>query len=633
MTRGHATANTRKIPSGAAGLCAALLLSLSPRAASALFPPRYVVCKDDTELRAAAPRTPREQWLPLTTKRVRPLRLLPMEVNDVAEADSLPSRRSAPNETPPTRVVVVESRNDYRCIGIPRGTPGILRVVSAPPGARFYRHNHPDSWRQANMRAAGTFDLQAAVPALRRELTRPIPEHLEPWRQHQLRRNKHYAARALADLGEQASGPAVLAFLRSEERDGYNLWRDTLDTLPRLEPARAQAYALEMIRRATRDPKLLQANSQLFTDLLPFVVTPTAGARAVIEDAASRLVTPDAASRGGFSGACELVAARVAMGNTELADELRAELATDLRTQRAVACYSKWMPVLFPGALASEAPVWMHRQRYEALLTWLAKVRNSAPTPADTIVKGRLLTWLRGRSTEPDVAGDRQDRRFSPDKRARHLAALAGLGDATAQRALDALIVDPKDDGTAPWVAAHQALMLELPGAAERAAVRLALGIAMNTRRFNSASWPKRGAILITEQGEVIEALARRGDDRFALGLLSRSVFDRELTAMLVARKKPVGACDVVGNAAHKAQTQAVDDAFWTLSVLGGSCQSTMQRLTADPAQPPPVRGMANEFLAMLRDKSVPARSDQLERIKGHRPSVQRARIIFRSRE
>lgn len=614
--------------------CVTLAAVCAPSTAFALFPPRYVVCKDDTEQRVVRQCSRKaEQWLPLATKRVQPLRLLPMEVNDVAEVDSLPSRRVAPSEAPPTRVVTIEGRNDYRCIGIPRGAAGILRVVSAPPGAHFFGHTYPESWRQTNMRAAGTFALQSAIPALRRELERPIPDSAEPWRQHELRRNKHYAARALADLGDQASAPLVLALLRSLERDGFNLWRDTLDTLPRLSPASAQTYALDLIRRATRDPKLLQENPQLFTDVLPLIVTPSPGARAVIEAAAATWVTPDAAARGRFSGACELVVARVRMGDMTLGDELRAELATDLRTQRAVACYSKWMPVLFPGSQASEAPVWMHRHRYEALLTWLARVRRGAPSAADGGVMQQLVTWLRARSREPDVAGDRQDRRFVPDTRARHLAALAGLGDAAARRALNQLIVDPNDDGTAPWIAAQQALLLELPGAADLAAKRLELGITRSTRRFNSASWPKRGALLITEQGEVIEALVRRGDARFALGLLSRSVFDRELTAMWIAREKPAAACEIVGKAAHEAPRESIDDAFWTLSALGGSCRGTMQRLTRDPAQPAAVRGMANEFLAMLRDKSVPAQSRELERDRAHRASVQRARIIFRSRE
>ncbi len=449
----------------------------------------------------------------------------------------------------------------------------------------------------------------------------------------QLRRNKHYAARALADMGDRASSPAVLALLRSLERDGFNLWRDTLDTLPRLDPLRAQAYALDLIRRATRNPGVLKKNSQLLKDVLPLVITPSAGARDVIERAAFTLVTDDAAARGHFSGACELVAAQVRMGNTQLWTELRRELATDLRTQRAVACYSKWMPVVFPGHDSDEADVWMHRQRYEALLNWLVRTRDSEPSQDDVDARRRLLVWLKARSKKPDIVKNERDRRYSPTKRALHLAALAAMGDPKARRDLEALIEDPSDEGTAPWIAAYYALRLELVGATDLAAARLRLGIAKSTRRFSSKRWDRRGAVNITEQGHVIEELARRGDSRFALGLLSRSVFDRELTAMLVARRKPARACELVGNAAAGAQRQAVDDAFWSLSVLGSKCRTTMRRLTRDPSQSPSVRGMANEYLAMLRDKSVPSQSATLLRDRDHRASAQRARIIYTARE
>ncbi len=617
-----------------ASLLIALLVGLAPHSATALFPPRYAACQDESERRTVKlSKQPTPLWLPLPKKRIAPLRVAPMEVDDVAHAEAMPSRRVAPREKPPTRVVLVQSRNDYRCVGIPRGTPGILRVISAPPGARFYRHNHPNSWRQRNMRAAGVFNLKSAVPALRRELARPIPKDAEPWLQHQLRRNKHYAARALADMGDRTSGPAVLALLRSLERDGFNLWRDTLDTLLRLEPRRAQAYALDLIRRATRDPKLFKENSQLLTDVLPLVTTPSAGARDVIERAAFTLVTDDAAARGHFSGACELVAARVRMGNTQLQSELRHELATDLRTQRAVACYSKWMPVLFPGHDSREADAWMHRHRYLALLNWLARTRKGEPSQNDVDARRRLLSWLKARAKKPDIVKNERDRRYSPNKRALHLAALAAMGERSAKSALDTLIRDPADDGTAPWIAALHALRLELPAAADLAAERLRLGIRQSTRRFSSKRWDRRGAVNITEQGHVIEELARRGDARFALGLLSRSVFDRELTAMLVARRKPARACEIVGNAAAKAQRQAVDDAFWSLSVLGSKCRATMQRLTKDSSQPPSVRGMANEYLAMLRDKSVPSHTAVLLRDRDHRASAQRARIIFSAKE
>ena len=613
-------------------MATAALLGLSAGSAHALFPKRYVACKEEAAA-AAAPAAPpvKEQWLPLAKRRAPRLSVAPLDVDDVAQADPMPSRRAT--RRPQSKLaVLVHSRNDYRCIGLLRGEAGMVRVIAAPPGTRFFGHGFADSWRQTNMRAAGAFARRKAIGALRRELARPIPQDAEPWRQHQLRRNKHYAARALADLRDTASAQNVLGLLRSLERDGFNLWRDTLDTLPRLDPARAQAYALELLRRVTRQPSELRKNSRLITDVLPLVVRPTPEVQAVVERAALTLTTKDAAPRGSYSGACELVIARVRLGDRSLRDELRAELATDLRTQRGVACYSKWMPVLFPGHDAAEAPVWMHRQRYRALLTWLARTRSRS-SARNNDVRRRLLIWLRSRSTQPDVAGDKRDRRYVPNKRARHLAALAALGDAAAQRALDQLIADPQDQGTAPWIAALQALKLNLPGAAEAAERRLRLGILQRTRRLSNEPWERRGAVRITEQGRVIEELARRGDDRFVLGMLSRSVFDREVAARLLARRRPRRACDIVGAAASRAQREVIEDAFWALSVLGRQCRQVMQRLATDPAQPPAVRGMATEYLAMLRHMSVPRVTAVLARDRRYRPSVRRARIIYSARE
>ena len=214
-----------------------------------------------------------------------------------------------------------------------------------------------------------------------------------------------------------------------------------------------------------------------------------------------------------------------------------------------------------------------------------------------------------------------------------HLAAMSELGDAGAQKLLSALVTDPKDDGTAPWIAAYWALRFELPGAADQAVRRLSLALGQHMQRFSRDSWPRRGALVITEQGRVVEELARRGDDRFVLGLLSKDGFTRELTRSRLAKQRPASACEGVGDAARKATSEAVDEAFWALSVLGDRCRATMQRLVHDPAQPPFVRGMANEHLAMLRDPAVVATERALAGDQRFLASLERARIIFAAPE
>jgi hypothetical protein len=613
-----------------AGLAAGLAALLVATHAEALFSPRHLVCR--SEAAATAP-VVRERavsdWVALPSRRVAALALGSLVVDDVAEYEPMPSRRPAPGRPLARSIAMQESRNDFRCLGLVRGGPGILRVVSAPPGTRFFGHPYPDSWRQTNMRAAGAFALAQAVPGLRRELGRPIPESFEPWQRQAARQTQHAAARALADLGDARSAPALLALLRTLETDGFNLWRDTLAALPRLDPKLAQGYALELIGRVIETPGELRRNPRLFGDVLPLI---TSGAPAVLDllRRASALVVAGELAPAGLDS-CELLAARVRLGDVALRDELRPELALSVSTQRAAACYSTLMPDLYPGRDVDELDVLMHRHRYEALLAWLHARRASPRDARAAEAERRLLAWLRKRSAEPDVAGDRSDRRFHPGTRALHLVALAVLGDAPGQRALDALIADPEDDGTAPWIAALHAIEFGLSGAAERAETRLRLGIAQSTRRFSRKSWPERGSLKITEQGAVIEALAARGDARFVLGLLLRSGFDRELTATLVARRPPRRVCEIVAGAAASAGEQQVQDAYWSLSVLGDRCRSVMAEQAKNAGALPHVRGMALESLAMLRDAQVPAIAGSLER--DAMPAVGRARIIQTAKE
>jgi hypothetical protein len=244
--------------------------------------------------------------------------------------------------------------------------------------------------------------------------------------------------------------------------------------------------------------------------------------------------------------------------------------------------------------------------------------------------KSRLRAWLEKRSKDPDVAGDRSRNDYMPEKRAMHLAALAALGDAAAKRQLDVWVADAKDDGTAPWVAAHYMLRLDLPGAADLGAKRLGIAHSQHMRRYSRDAWPRFGHHVVTEHGRIVQGLAARGDPRWVLGLLDRDGFTRELTTHLLSKQSPAGACELVAEAARSATDEAVDDAFWALSMSGDRCREAMRKLVADTAQPDHVRGMANEHLAMLRDASV---KENLIGDKRFYASLGRARIILRAPE
>ena len=640
-------------PAGAALGMATLvgLLGLTGDAAG-FFPERYVACREEETVfrkvrvrRAPQPApVPTSQLLPLARKAApRPLTIAPLVIIDVARTEPLPAsgarpvpaQRVAVAPTVEERLLRVESRNDYLCIGIPRGTAGILRVLEAPPGTRYYGGRRSESWRRRNMRAAGAFNLGQATEPLRRQLARPIVAGLEGYQLTEQLQLKLAAGQALADLQVRDAAPALLAFVRSRELQPYPLvWEDALDPLARLDPVLAQHYAVEALTRVANDPGQIRQHRGVVREVLPLLTQSSPQALAALRRISALLVEPDGDPDG--HDACLVLGARARLGDGPLLAELRPELAVDLRTQRGVLCYAQLVGHVFPGKDPDEVPTLIHRQRYGQILTLLRTMRDAERAgqhdPRFAAARSRLRTWLTQRSGEPDVRGDPTHRDNNPERRALHLAALAFLGDHRATAQLAELIRDPADQGTAPWLAAHQALVLELPGAADLAATRLGLAAASTTRRFTQRSWGRRGQIRVTEHVEVIDELARRGDPRFALGLLDRNVFAREATVLHLARLRPAAACEIVGRAASVAQRESIQDAFWALSVLGGTCRPTMHRLAMDAAQPAEVRGMALEVLAMLRDPAVP------ELLKGPperelKPARHRARIIHTARE
>lgn len=604
------------------------------------FPERYVACRKD-DARRAPPPAPTPQAAPpslVPLPRVRSratLSIAPLVLIDVAVAEPIPARPSAPLALPPPPEpsMVASAAQDWRCIGFVRGKAGILRVLHAPPLSRFAGHPDARSWQLLNARAASTARFVEAVPDLRRLLARPEPnvpddaERPDGSRLFDGLDLKLNASRALGDLDDAPSATALRAHLAAREDRSYSIiWKDGLPALARLDRRVAEDYAIEVIERVAlgRNPSDPRAagDDTLARSVLPLLVTPDPARLATLKR------WPSGQDR------CDVLAARVRLGDVALRDELRADLATDLRTQRAVACYGELMPDVFPGASTDEVKTLLFRHRMEAILDLLHRSRSvAASDPAWQRARSELRAGLSARANDPDIVGGRSDSRYQPVKRARYLVALAELGDADARALAEQLIRDPSDHGIAPWIAAAQVLRFDWPNAADLAATRLGFALRDHTDRYDTDLDPVRGFTSLNDHTDVVDALAARRDPRFALGLLDREPRVREIAAFHLARLRSPATCDVVASAARDAQERAVQDAFWTLSMLGDACRVQAHRLATDVGEPAHVRGMALELLAMMRDARVkpllasPGRRDDI------RAARERARIIYFARE
>ncbi len=604
------------------------------------FPERYVACREaESTRRQAPPRSPPgSPSTPLPRRAApAPLPIAPLVVIDVAVAEPVPTRPSVDSPPPAVEQVVIASApQDWRCVGFPRGKAGILRVLRAPPLARFAGHTHGESWRLENARAASAAAFPEAVPELRRLLARPVPPSDEapgggpskdgPALFHALDA-KLNAARALGDLGDTPSARPFAQHLATREDRSYSLiWLDGLPPLAAMDAVLAERYAAEVVERVVRarkptDPHAA-SDDTLLRAVLPMLRTPDPARLAMVR----RL--PNSDQR------CDVVAARLRLGDAALRAELRPELDRDLRTQRGVACYSEIMPFVFPGEAPDEVATLLYRHRLDAIHDLLERARSvPASDAAWRRAKEELRTALTARSQDPDVAGGERDNRFQPVKRAQHFFALAELGDAAARAEVERLIADEKDEGVAPWVAASLALRFSWPNAADLAATRLGYARRTSTRRYDTDLEPMRGFVRIDDHMPVVDALAARKDPRFALGLLDRDRWVREATAVHVARVRSAAVCDVVTRAAPEAEEKAVQDAFWTLTMLGDACREQAHRLAVDAGAPPHVRGMALELLAMMRDPRTKPLLGDRGREDDIRPARQRARIIFHARE
>lgn len=604
-----------KIISAAIGL---VMVTLGAPASAMFGAPRYAVCRSRPRPQA----TPPDELLPLPERRPRILAGEELVVIDVAQVAPMPGRDAT--EKPPP--FVAQTDIDFRCVGIPKATQTIRDVIAAPPGTRWHRRDAAD-WRVLHLRAAGAFGITGVRPSIRRELERPLPGGAITARHFDAFRVKLAAAHAAADLHDTAAAPLVLAFL--EEREGKPaplIWEEGLGALARVDAVQAQAYATKVLRRL-RDARERQAHPNMLRRTLALVTRADPRTLAALQAVSKQLVEPDGDPDG--TDACRVLAARVRAGDQALAKELRPELATDLRTQRGVLCYSYLIDVVFPGAASDEVPVLTHRHRYRTILRLIERMAD-APDASWPARRKELEAWLHQQSTSPRIAGGRRHRDYQPSTRARHLAARAALGERAARDQLLEMVTDEDDDDATPFVAARLALRFGLPGAADAAAQRMRMAIGRHHDHFGRDPWRHRGRLVITEHVRLMEAMREAGDPRFALSLLDRQGHARAATTFALARfRGDRGAvCHAVLRAAETegVHADAIDEGLWALSAYGRTCVAEAERLAKEG--PLVARGMASELLAMAhRLKRIDEAPRGAHRV---RAALKRARGIQR---
>ena len=597
-----------------------------------IWQPRYLTCKDEPAPRALPAPSPLPRATPpgeelVPVPRVRApgrLTVVPHLVDDAALAEPIPDRAPTPvtprdpAPAPPAPPPIMRaSVNGIHCLGFVRGKAPMLRVLGAPPGTHFYGHPYPRYFIADNMIAASAFDAKEAIGPIRITFDRPLPKALNEHDDLERLSMKGHAAMALAELGDVASAPKIReALLTMEVLRVGSTWRDTLQALRRLDRPTAAAYALDLVERIA-DGKVQHGSGH---DL--GVVLDTLDPK----DAPRALAALQRLQATGHDG-CLVTGARLRLGDAPLAKTVRPDLEGSISTNLVATCYSQIVAAVAPGQSISEVPILLLRARWEAMADLAIVLRDRGAAGAKD--RAALSNGMRKKAAREPTGLRDHDATY-------RAGALATLGDDAALRALYAIVDDPRDDTDRPWVAATYALRAGLPDAHAHAQKLLEMGIRRSIGHPEvdaltsgvAATWPVK----------LIRELAKQKSPLSALGLLLRDHHAREEGMFTVSRAKPQGACDVVTKAAHLVvDSDVTDSAFWALTALGAQCQPQMESLARDASQPGHVRGMAIEYLAMVRAPSTQSLAERWasegKRSSIEQASLHRTRIILSSPE
>lgn len=605
-----------------------------------IFVSRWLVCHDEDEPAPPPPRPPLPpaEGAPFTLvpvprgAKAPSLTVVPHPPDDVAfteplPADAAPPRLDRPTEPPPGPVVLRESRNDYRCLGYVRGKAGIVRVIDAPPGTRFYRHEwREEDWVQENMVAAAALHVTEAIPALRKALARPHPLRIERGEDFARVRTVALAANALAELGDHASSPRIRELLvELESIDFAMVWQDTFRALARNDRAAAASYALEVVEKLAAK-KLPEDRIHEYADVLQYL-DPADRERALpplvgltTNTALGRLEQHELA-------ACKIYGARLRMGDATFAREVRGPLAGTTDTNLAAHCYRELVTALYPGHDIDELPVLVHRRRHLELLELTRRLQSDTSRGA-TAKRANVLAALRG-------MGKDHPERWHETARAPWLAARAGLGDLSAREELYRWVDDPTSNSDGRWMAAWAAVRLRLPGALDHARIRLIIGVTQAPHTVRDADLG-RGGTTVTWPVRLIDALVEAESPLFALGLLSRDHTARERALFALSRHREANVCGLLASALRLANDDVVDEALWGLTTLGSACSAEIESLAREPSAPSHLRSMALEHLAMVKSPAaLPLANAWDPGAKAHaeKASLARVRLIVRSPE
>lgn len=541
------------------------------------------------------------------------------------------------------RYLTCDDDLDVACVG-PVAAAGTLRAALAPIELAPDRNDAVavEAAREAAVWAAYTDD-RSAVPSLRAMLTMPLPAALrDTHAEFDVHALQAEAAYALAALGDRSSADAVVTLLRELEVHGHgSLWADTLEALTRLDVQAASRYAIGFLARlelADMRMSMPGGSSQLVA-LVPIVA---AHDRAALGELRRLSAGEDATAHGeprvpltDAHAFCQVVATRLSLGDEPLRTRVRKAFAGSYSGTMVATCDAALLRTFGDDVadvdillrhvgrddLGFDAP--MSLVAYDRIIALLARLHGRSDA-ASRRARAQLREGLRARSGYPHVAQP-EHRNYAPQFELLHHAALAAAGDVDALARVTAFADAADDRSGLADLAALRALQLQLPGAAELAAARLARDVAFAN--------DERSGIFAGARVRLLEALvAQRPDDpRWAVALVDADIEVREHALAAYSRRAPARSCEVVLAAARDATARGVDDGLLALTTRGDGCRPQLAALADDADARDELRGMAIEALAILG--VAPSRALQRHPPEGLRQHLQRAAVISRGLE
>jgi hypothetical protein len=501
-------------------------------------------------------------------------------------------------------VCIEKPATKYDCVGV-RAKRELLAALKS---------TDKDQVRDAAV-AASYFNVTEAVPLLR-----PLLDDVDVFL-------KVEAAYALAHLGDKQSSAKLLDLVKDMETNGRGtLWSDALEALGVIDPPAASRYAIDFISRV-RDFRMSMPGGSS-KELAFDYIRPEhrADALPILE----RLAKAEE-NKSTDHTHCLLMAARVRLDDA-LRASVRKQFLTSYGGTWLAGCANAVIAEL--GVEPEDAAALVrhlgrddngmdygmanisYRRILELIVAMDAMPASSAVTKAREILRKGLVE----RNTWPHIANPTH-RNYSLHFVAFHRAALAGLGDADARRALYELVDSQDDEGNA-WIGAYWALRLRVADATDHAA-----GLAKRSLQYQNSG---KGDVYRDIRVRMLDAFADNfpSDPRWTILMLDPDRDAAEHALYRFARAPTAKACEVVTNAARSATADGTEHALLDLTMLGTQCLPAIESLFLDRNVTGEVRGTALEFLAVLESPKI---CEHLARARAEsvwEPAIQRAELL-----